>query len=369
MIIGIDARSLGKKICGVSRVTSCLIKALGQVDQDNSYIIYTDSVTELSDLPANFHLITTRCNRLNFLHDLFFYKFLQDENLDIIHVMHSWLPLFIPKRVKTIVTIHDIFTITDADFFHKRKPFHSIFKLYFLIVTRMTLDRSNVVITITNFCANEIRRIFNVKNKRFEIIHNSPGILPIKNNVHKNTATNYSYLFYLGNFRSYKNVQTLIKGYAHFQKSTKSNVFLVIAGNDDYAVISDLIEQLHMKNHIHFFRRPTDEEVDNLYRNAKAFVFPSLFEGFGIPPLEAMSYGIPVLISNAEALVEISGDAALVFDKTSHEDLANKIEQILNDKELRIKLVQRGYECAGRYTWENSAKQLKAVYESFKENE
>jgi glycosyltransferase involved in cell wall biosynthesis len=125
-----------------------------------------------------------------------------------------------------------------------------------------------------------------------------------------------------------------------------------------------LCAELGITDNVHFFHRPTDAAVYNLCRNAKACVFPSLFEGFGIQPIEAMSYGIPVIISAAEALVETSGNAALVFDRTSPEDLGAKIKQLLNDSDLRDDLVQRGLECSHRYTWENSAKQLKAVYES-----
>lgn len=364
MKIGIDARSLGAKICGVSRVTLSLIKALGLLDHINSYYIYTNLVTEIPDLPENFRVIPTRCDRMNALHDFRFYRLILNDNLDVLHVMHSWLPLFIPQHVKKLVTIHDIFTVTDPDFFNKRKPFHRIFRLCFAVLTWMTVKRSDVVITITNYCANDIKRRFDAQSKRFEIVHNSPGIKPEIKITSSDSIVKCDYMFYLGNFRSYKNVPTLLKGYAHFLSLTGSATDLVIAGNDDNTGVKVLCAGLGIMNRVHFFLRPSDEIVDNLYCHAKAFVFPSLFEGFGIPPIEAMSYGIPVIISDAEALVEIAGDAALVFDRTSPEDLAAKIMQILNNIDLRNDLVQRGYSCVRRYTWENSAKRLKTVYES-----
>jgi len=362
--IGIDARSLGTKICGVSRVTLSLINALGVVDKQNQYIIYTDAVREVPGLPANFHVVASGCNRMNAFYDLRFYRLLLEDDLDMLHVMHSWLPLFIPRRLKKLVTIHDIFTVTDPNFFSKRRPFHWIFRSYFFALTWMTANRTDVIITITKYCANEIRQVFNLKQKRFEIVHNSPGIRPGSASVPQKTIIDQDYLFYLGNFRSYKNVPTLIKGYAHFLKLTGSNVDLVIAGNDDNTGIYELCVLQGITDRVHFFNRPSDAFIDSLYSNAKVFVSPSLFEGFGIPPLEAMSYGIPVIISDAEALVEISGEAAVVFDRTSPEDLAAKIILLLNDPYLRADLVQRGYECAHSYTWEKSAKQLKAVYES-----
>ena len=197
-----------------------------------------------------------------------------------------------------------------------------------------------------------------------EVAYLSPGVKPVENPSITRLVPN-EYLFYLGNFRNYKNVPTLIRGFAHYLKCSSSPLDLVIAGNDDNTAIHALCADLAITDKVHFFNRPSDEMVDNLYRNARAFVFPSLFEGFGIPPIEAMIYGIPVIISDAEALVETSGDAALVFDRKRPEDLAVKIEQLLSNPDLRNDLVQRGFECARRYTWENSAKQLKAVYESF----
>lgn len=341
-----------------------LIQVLGQIDKINSYVIYTNTLVEIPGLPANFRIVVTGCNRMNLLNDYRFYRFMLQDDLELLHVMHSWLPLYIPRRVKKLVTIHDIFTVTDPNFFAKRSPFHWIFRCYFWVLTGLTALRADVIITISQYCVEELKRVFNLKRKRFEIVYNSPGIMPEGDDPRNSVMGDREYLFYLGNFRSYKNVPSLVKGFAHFLKSTGQNVELVLAGNDDNTEIKALCAKLSIAERVHYFYRPTDEYVDNLYRSAKAFVFPSLFEGFGIPPIEAMSYGIPVIISDAEALVETSGDAALVFDRTSPEDLADKIKQILNDTDLRNDLVQRGYECARRYTWENSAKQLKAVYES-----
>ena len=364
MKIGIDARSVGTKICGVSRVAISQIMALAALDQANDYIVYTEVLDKIPGLSDNFHVVRTDCNRMNAFHDFHLYKRLKADNLEVLHVMHSWLPLFIPKHVKKLVTIHDIFTVTDPDFFSKRRPFHLIFRCYFAMLTWLTVKRADVIITISSFCVNEIKRLFKLQSKRFEIVHNAPGIKQKLNIKCSDVLVEHDYLFYLGNFRSYKNVPTLIKGYAHLLHSADLSIDLVIAGNDDIEQIKTLCSELGILNNVHFFHRPSDETVDNLYRNAKVFVFPSLFEGFGIPPIEAMTYGVPVIISDAEALVETSGDAALVFDRTNPKDLAAKIKLILNDSNLRNDLIQRGFECARRYTWENSAKQLKAVYES-----
>jgi glycosyltransferase involved in cell wall biosynthesis len=362
--IGIDARSIGNKICGVSRVAFCQIKALSSIDSENEYIIYTDKLDAIPSLSDNFKVVRTDCDRMKVWNDHAFSKFLYRDNLDIFHSMHSWLPVIVPAKVGKLVTIYDIFTVTDPDFFARYKPFHRIFREYFRALTKMTINRAKAIVTISKYCAHEIKTVFNANDKRIEVVYLSPGILPDNTSRRPDKIIESNYLFYLGNFRSYKNVSTLIRGYACFIKHTPSPVDLVIAGNDDSKAILDLCNDLGIKNRVHFMHNPSDEIVNRLYTHADAFVFPSLYEGFGIPPIEAMSYGIPVIISDADALVETSGEAALVFDKTSPEDLAAKIAQVLTDAELRKNLVQRGYECALRYTWENSAKQLRAVYES-----
>lgn len=364
MRIGLDARSVGLKICGVSRVALRQIEALSKIDSANDYIIYTDALDDIPGLPENFTVVKTGCNRMNALHDFRFRRFLARDKLDVLHVMHSWLPMSIPHGIKKVVTIYDIFTVTDPLFFIKRKPIHHVFREYFRFVTWLTLARADVIFTISNYCVSEIRRIFNAENKQIEVVYLSPGVKPVEQPSSKRLVPN-DYLFYLGNFRNYKNVTTLIRGFAQYLKSTSYPVDLVIAGNDDNTAVRALCAELDITDKVHFFNRPSDQLVDNLYRNARAFVFPSLFEGFGIPPIEAMVYGIPVIISDADALVETSGDAALVFDRTSPEDLAVKIQQLLGNSDLRDDLVQRGYECARHYTWENSAKKLKAIYESF----
>jgi len=343
----------------------CQIEALAKIDTLNKYIVFTDALDNIPGLPENFSVVKTGCNRMSVFQDFRFRQFLERANLDVLHVMHSWLPVSIPTGVKKVVTIHDIFSVTDPLFFIKRRPFHFIFREYFRLLTWMTVARSDAICTISNYCVSEIRRIFNATNKIIKVVYHSAGVKPVDKPL-SSSLLPYEYLFYLGNFRNYKNVTTLLHGYAQFVKDTNSPIKLVIAGNDDNSGISALCTELGISDYVCFFHRPTDETVDSLYRNAKAFVFPSLFEGFGIPPIEAMSYGVPVIISDAEALIETSGEAALVFNRKSPDDLATKINQIINDTDLRDDLVQRGYECASRYTWENSARQLKAVYESFK---
>jgi len=363
MKIGIDARSIGNNICGVSRYALCILRALSDLDKSNEYIVYTDVLDEIDGLGNNFKIHRTNCPRMNPIYDIKFYLFLKKDKLDIFHVFHSWLPEFVPSGLKLIVTIHDIFSITDPLFFIKRKPFHKIIRNYFKYITRRSLNKSDIIITVSYFCKNEIKKHFNISNKRIEVIYNAPGITFEESKYPTKRLIDDEYIFYLGNFRSYKNVDILIRGFKiYLSKYINDKIRLVIAGNDSSKQTKLLVNELNIKERIIFFLKPSDEQVYNLYNYASAFILPSRYEGLGLPPLEAMTFGIPVIISDAKALVETSGPAALIFKKDDPEDLSMAINSILTDLDLRNNLVKKGFENIKKYDWKLNALKLLDLY-------
>jgi glycosyltransferase involved in cell wall biosynthesis len=363
MKIGIDARSIGNGICGVSRYTVCILQALSELDKNNEYIVYTNVIDTIDGLGSNFKIHKTYCPRMNPIYDLKFYQFLKKDNLDIFHVFHSWLPGFIPSSLKSIVTIHDIFSITDPLFFIKRKPFHKIIRNYFKYITGKSLNRSDAIITVSYFSKSEIKKTFNILNKRIDVIYNAPGIVGKEGEYNINRLIDSEYIFYLGNFRSYKNVDVLIRGFKiYLSKYCNRELKLVIAGNDPSEQMKLFADELNIRERIIFLSKPSDEQIYILYKYASAFVFPSKYEGFGIPPLEAMSLGVPVIISDAEALVETSGSAALIFRRNDPEDLSMAMNTIMTDLNLRDSLVKKGFENIKKYSWKQSALKLLDLY-------
>jgi len=364
MKIGIDARSIGNNICGVSRYAICILRVLSDLDKNNEYIVYTDVLDEIDGLGNNFKIHRTNCPRMNPIYDIKFYSFLKKDKLDIFHVFHSWLPEFIPSGLKLIVTIHDIFSITDPLFFIKRKPFHKIIRNYFKCITRRSLNKCDIIITVSYFCKNEIKKYFNISNKRIEVIYNAPGITFEESKYPTKRLIDDEYIFYLGNFRSYKNVDVLIHGFKIYlsKYSNKKDIKMVIAGNDSDKQVKFLTDELNIRERIIFFLIPSDEQVYNLYNYASALILPSKYEGLGLPPLEAMTFGVPVIISDAKALVETSGSAALIFRRNDPEDLSKAIKTILDDSNLRHDLVKKGFENVKKYNWKQSALKLLDLY-------
>jgi glycosyltransferase involved in cell wall biosynthesis len=282
--------------------------------------------------------------------------------------MHSWLPLWLPKEIKSIVTIHDLFAITDPLFFIHRKPFHNMVRRYFKCLLARTLKHSSAVVTISQYCKKEIEQNFNF-SKPIEVIYNSPGLVSENFKKQNHVDMNEKYLFYLGNFRSYKNVEVLLRGFRLFlQMRPNVNIKLVLAGNDLGDSMKILSKQLSIEECVKFIYKPSDEQICSLYQNSVAFIFPSKYEGFGIPPLEAMSFGIPVIISDADALVETSGSAAAIFDRNDPQGLAKTICKVIEDDCFRVQLIESGYRTYKLYNWNTSAVQLLRFYEVIMSN-
>ena len=360
--IGIDARSISNRICGVSRVATCLIEALSQIDAENRYIIYVDSIVPSVNLGENFEVKLTHCSRKNPIHDIKFYLILKRDRLDLFHSMHSWLPQFIPKGIKVVVTIHDIFSITDPQFFVKYRPFHKFYQLYFKYLTASAVKRAEAVVTVSNYSKDEIRKYFPVADRKIKVIYDASGFNCKRTNKGSRLIRD-EYFLYVGNCRSYKNVEVLIEGFSIFLKMNKDHkIKLVMAGNDPCEHIKTLVSRMGIGENIIFLLNPSDDDVGNLYQNAVAFVFPSKQEGFGIPVLEAMNARTPVIISDAEALVEVAGDAAMIFKRDNPQELALALERILHNNFLRQELIEKGYNRASQFTWELSAVKLKNLY-------
>lgn len=313
---------------------------------------------------GNFRVRKTHCSRFNPWHDIKFCSILKEDKIELYHAIHSWLPIALPKSIKKIITVHDLFAIIDDDFFAKYKPFHKLAQKYFIWLMKHVIKEADAIVTVSNYGKKELSRIFPASEGKTEIISNASGISIEYNIDCEDMVVNGDYLLYVGNCRSYKNIETLINGFDIFlQNLKKPDIKLVIAGNDNYYIVRAMVKELGLQEKVIFLENPGDLEVVNLYKKAKAFIFPSKYEGFGIPMLEAMSFGVPVISSDAEALVEIADGATVIFNRCSPEELANSIELIISDSNLRNILIQKGYNRVKEFTWDKSALKLKKLYE------
>jgi len=250
------------------------------------------------------------------------------------------------KYDNNLVTIHDIaFERFPQTFSWKFRTF------YKLLIPRL-LQRSKAVVTVSEFSKSEISTVYGVNPNKITVAYNSVNSLfsPRRNNNEQ------KYILAVSSFNFQKNFRSLIKAYIALVRNDVK-LFLVGSFNKNFADIL-LVKTIEENSNIILKGRVSDLELVDLYSNALCFVYPSLYEGFGIPPLEAQACGCPVIVSNAASLPEVCGDSALYCNPYSVEDITAKISMLLEDGKYCDDLRQRGFRNIRRFSWQNSAERI-----------
>ncbi len=374
MKIAIDARFFGPFGKGLGRYTEKLIKYLEKVDQKNDYTIFLRK--------ENFdHYIVENKNFKKALADFKWYtlseqrgmpKLLKKGNFDLVHFPHFNVPLL--YRGNFVVTVHDLILL---DFPTKRATTlgpikYALKNMAYKKVISSAVKKAKKVITVSEYTKKRLIEHFDLDNEKIVVTYESCEKINLEKEVEnkdflKLHKIKKPYLLYVGNAYPHKNLERLLKVF----KKLRNNNFdyqLVLVGKKDYFYqrLQDLAKDLGLldSGEVIFFGFAKDSELAGLYQNASLYVFPSFIEGFGLPPLEAMSYGLPVVTSKTSCLPEILGDAARYFDPKNDEDIANVILRVLNDNILRDEMKRLGLEQVKKYSWERCAKETLAVYES-----
>ena len=232
-------------------------------------------------------------------------------------------------------------------------------------------ERSDLILTISESAKSDIIKHFNVDEKKIEIV--TPGIDLEKylhnytdmelENVRKKYKLPENYILYLGTIEPRKNIERTIKAFIKYKKEVKDDLKFVIVGGKGwkYDNIMKLIES--MGTDIILTGYIDEEDKIPIYKLAQIFAFPSLYEGFGMPVLEAMAAGVPVITSNVSSLPEVAGDAAILVDPLNEDEIFEAYKKILSDKKLQLEMIDKGLEQAKKFEWKESAKVLEQIYE------
>jgi len=257
-----------------------------------------------------------------------------------------WNPGFVPPlyaRIPTVVTVHDLLHLDFYSGWHK---------LYYNVVFRNLYRKCDAIICVSEYTRKSFIKWSGISGSKVHLVLNG-GASPA---FFKNSETlklPFPYVLYPGNHRAHKNLDRLITAY--FASSLPGQgIHLVMTGSEN-AALRDLARRLGGEDLIHFLGLLSLEDVPKLYKGSVAVVFVPLSEGFGLPILEGMASGVPVLTSNITSMPEVAGDAALLVDPYSTEGLKSALERIVNDKDLRDELVEKGRERATRFDWQRSA--------------
>lgn len=374
MRIGIDARFFGSLGKGLGRYTSELIRELEEVDKDNEYVIFLrkENWDEYSPKNPNFRKILAEFPWYSWKEQLVYPFWLRKQKLDLMHFPHFNVPLLYRKPF--VVTIHDLILL------HFPTPRATTlgplrFRIKYLaykFVIKSALKRAKAILTVSKFTQGEILTTFPfTKDKPVVVAYNACGSEfsgPSKENaggrITAPPSVRQPCMMYVGNAYPHKNLERLIRAFAEFRRTYRKDFRLVLVGAMDYfySRLRDEAAERSLDENVLFFGHATDTELASLYDNAEFYIFPSEYEGFGIPPLEAMCRGIPVASSNASCLPEILGDSALYFDPTDIEDMVKAMQRMAEDSQLRERLKEKGRERSGRYDWRVSAELAHKAY-------
>lgn len=354
--IGIDARFWHSINTGLSQYTKKLIKDLAKKDKENEYIIFLrkHDLEEWDIIAKNFHPVVVDVVHYSFAEQIIFLWKLLISKLDLVLFLNLNYPVFYPK--KFIVVVHDLAYLH----FSPKRLKSRIFRWGYLLTIWMAARRATKIIARSETIKSEIMHRFKVDSGKIVAILFVPlgeSFLQLDQKkvslLKKELHLSYPIIFYIGGWREHKNIPALLEAFAKLRKK-KFLAHLLLGSNPDNAVLQ-LVKNHPFKKDIIVTGFIPEKEKASFYKSADIFIFPSLYEGFGLPIIEAQYMNIPVAASNIDVLKEVGGEGAIYFDPVNPEDISVKIIQILQDPKLREKIIKKGKSNIIRMNWEKSA--------------
>lgn len=368
MKIAIDSRSINLHAgSGIGTYTKNLVLNLLNINSSDSLnLIWTGSV------PKDFNKKNTNIFLTSGRHGEFFEKFyipnlLKKNNVDLYHMTQNGIGFPFNSSINTVVTIHDLIPYIMPETVGKG------YLKRFLKDMPYIISQAAGIITVSEYSKKDILKFFPEfpKEKIFVTpLAADDSFKPMNKNyckkyVKENFKVTDPYILYIGGFSKRKNVKELILSFAKIKDSLKRKHKLLIAGSlkDEGLALKDMVTLKGLSQYVIFTGFINDEILPILYNGAEAFIYPSLYEGFGLPPLEAMSCMTPVITSNLTSIPEVTSDAALLINPHNIDELSYSLLTLLNDDALKDKLSKKGYERSLQFTWADTCKKTLSAYE------
>ncbi len=369
--IAIDIRRMTE--FGVGTYIRNLVRTLGRLDLETEYFLIgpRPKVAEIGPLPTNFQTIATQAPESSIQGYREFRRALKSLSCDLAHIPNLFsVPRFLPCPY--VMTVHDM-----LEHMTRTRPATGVLSAWQMQMTRKVLRNAERIFAVSHFTRGEISKIFNVPADRIDVVYNAIDERFLHGHatdadrqlIAERYQVTYPFLLYAGRVSPHKNVVRMIEAFSALKAELeKENLYpdlkLIIIG-DDLSGNPDLrrtVVRSGVQNDVRFLGFIPIEALRIFYDSAKIFVFPSLYEGFGLPPLEAMAHGTPVVTSNVSSLPEVVGKAAVLVNPENVFEIMRALHRVLRDKTLRDRMKERGYQQATKFSWEISVRRVLDVY-------
>ena len=371
MRVAIDIRRITE--FGVGTYTRNAIRTLARLDRENEYFLIgiPGKLGEIGALPPNFITVPCQANEISVASYLELHRILHQNRCDLLHVPHLfWKPQRIPCPY--VVTVHDL-----LDHMYRVNSHSAVKRNLHFQFTRRVLQHAARIFAVSNFSKSDTIRIFHIPPQKIEVIYNAiddrfrlgHASDAERQFIAERYQVNCPFLLYAGRISPHKNVVRIIEAFAALKSElSKEGQFadlkLIVIG-DEVSRHPDLRRACvkgGVQNDVRFLGFVPIDVLRIFYDQAKIFVFPSLYEGFGLPPLEAMALATPVVTSNTSSIPEVVGNAAVMVNPENVFEIMRALHRVLLDQPLREKLKARGLEQAAKFSWEASVRRMLQIY-------
>ena len=365
MRVAIDARKLHD--FGIGTYIRNLLKQLARLDQTTEYVLLTreSDLAVASQLGPNFRSVLEPSPNYSLREQIHVPWVLMREKPDVFHAPHYILPIGV--RAHSVVTIHDCIHLMFPQYLPNRMAY-----TYARMAMWSAARRSDCILTVSQASKRDILHFFAVPPDKIEVIYNAIderfGLEPNADavaRVRERYQLDQRFVLYVGNIKPHKNLVRLIEAFAALRQGDLDDLKLLIIGDEisKLPALRRAVHSLKLHKHVRFLGYQPDDTLAILYRLASVFVFPSLYEGFGLQPLEAMASGTPVVTSNVSSLPEVTGNAAVLVDPHDVGSIEHGMRRVLTDPALAAEMRRQGLLRAREFSWERSVKRTLEVYQ------
>jgi glycosyltransferase involved in cell wall biosynthesis len=359
---------------GVGTYIRNIVRALGRLDQANEYFLLgaPEKVAEIGALPPKFHAVSLTDDETTARGFFECRAILKRLNCDVAHIPHLfWMPRNLPCPY--VVTVHDV-----LEHMYRAHDVSGLRRSLHLQLTRRVLNGASRIFAVSKHTRSEIEKLFGISGAKIEVVYNAIDDRFLRGHASEaerqilaeRYLVTYPFLLYAGRISPQKNLIRIIEAFSalktELEKEGKFPDLKLIIIGDELSKHPDLrrtVIRSGVQNDVRFMGFLPIEMLRVFYDVAKIFVFPSLYEGFGLPPLEAMAHGTPVVTSNSSSLPEVVGNAAVLVNPENVFEIMHALYRVLLDQNLRDRLKQHGYEQAKKFSWDASARRILDIYE------